>query len=445
MSRWLGWSGLAALSLAMLSAQAQTNYQTPAALIPEAHETPREAAPLFFREGWKVTPGIPLLHPAGQGDVGNPNLELALYGPSGKEILMNGAPDLPLNPPHFWTGMCEQTCAAALHDRNNYVDLSGWGKIRWVTREGGLNQLHVILKLADGTWLVSEHGDAVGLDHHVSEFTLSESRWIGLDINRVVTRGLLTDKVDLSKVDEIGFTTLMPGSGHGYGGYADMVWMEVYGKPVPRLGVAMASANTSQPSEGAGPATQALAPYADKAVTELLGDSKARAIGQQLFADNCAACHGADARGKTGFPDLSGKAWQWGGTPSDILAAITAGRAGLMPGWKDAIGARGVEDVLAYTLSLSGRPASGGDAVHGKELFRTTCASCHGFDGKGNPPIGAPNLTDQYWLFGSSVEAIRQSIAAGRHGVMPAYGAALGTTRVKLLAAYVLGLGGSGH
>jgi hypothetical protein len=203
----------------------------------KAHEEDRPQPPLFFREEWKrQSPDEPLQHPVTQGNVGNPNLELKLYGPSGSSIQMSGAADLPTHPPHMYTALCEQTCALALRDKNNYVDLSGYGKIHWLSRESGMHQLHAIVKLADGRWLVAEHGDAVGLDLHPSEFTLSDSRWIELDINRVVTVGRWLDKVDLSKVDEVGFTTLMPGSGHGYGGYADVGWWEVYGTPIPRSG-----------------------------------------------------------------------------------------------------------------------------------------------------------------------------------------------------------------
>ncbi len=198
------------------------------------HEV-RAQSGLFFREGWKRYPG-PMEHPVTQGNVANPNLELKVYGPSGKQIVINGDPALPSNPPHLWTGMCEQTCAAAFRDKNSYVDLSGFGKIRWQVKVSGLHRIHPILKLADGTWLLGEHGDDNIADILVSEFTLSEWRWIKLDIEKVVTQGrwLDRDKVDLTKVDEVGFTTLMPGSGHGDGGYADVGWIEVYGKPVPR-------------------------------------------------------------------------------------------------------------------------------------------------------------------------------------------------------------------
>jgi hypothetical protein len=122
----------------------------------------------------------------------------------------------------------------ALRDKNNYVDLSGFGKIRWLVKVSGLHRIHPIIKLTDGTWLLGEHADENVFDLLQSEFTLSEWRWIKLDVDRLVTLGRWLEKVDLSKVDEIGFTDLMPGSGHGDGGYSDMGWIEVYGKPVPR-------------------------------------------------------------------------------------------------------------------------------------------------------------------------------------------------------------------
>jgi hypothetical protein len=132
----------------------------------------------------------------------------------------------------------EQTCALALRDRKNFVDLSGLGKIRWSVKVSGLHRIHPIIKLADGTWLVGEHADENRLDFNVSDFNLAETRWIALDVDKVVTRGNFVDmsKVDLTRVDEIGFTDLMPGSGHGDGGFSDMGWIEVYGKPVPRTG-----------------------------------------------------------------------------------------------------------------------------------------------------------------------------------------------------------------
>jgi hypothetical protein len=194
------------------------------------------AAPLFFRSEWTVTPHQ---HPVMQSDLANQKLELKVYGPSGKQIATasQGAPSMTgAAPTHVFTGLCEQTCALALRDNRNFVDLSGLGKIRWITKVSGLHRIHPIIKLADGTWLLGEHEDGQLADFHLSEFTLAESRWIKLDIDRVVTRGNWLDKVDLTRVDEVGFTDLMPGSGHGDGGFMDMGWIEVYGRPVPRTG-----------------------------------------------------------------------------------------------------------------------------------------------------------------------------------------------------------------
>lgn len=138
------------------------------------------------------------------------------------------------NPPHLWTGLCASTCAAALRDRNNYVDLTGMAKIRWLIHTSGFHEVRPIVKLADGNWFVADHGDATVRDYHVVEITLADLRWHKIDIDKVVTRGDLVDHIDLSKVDEVGFTDLMPGSGHGDGGYSGVGWIEVYGKPVKR-------------------------------------------------------------------------------------------------------------------------------------------------------------------------------------------------------------------
>lgn len=201
---------------------------------PAAKKAVKRVPPLFFREDWQAVKGLPTEHPISQDAVSNPNLELKLYGPSGKEILENGLPTLPENLPHLWTGTCVSTCAAALRDKNNYVDLTGLAKIRWLIHTSGFHQVRPILKLADGTWLVGDHGDSTTLDYHAVEITLADERWMKMDIEKVVTRGNILEKVDLSKVDEIGFTDLMPGSGHGDGGYSGVGWIEVYGKPVSR-------------------------------------------------------------------------------------------------------------------------------------------------------------------------------------------------------------------
>jgi cytochrome c oxidase cbb3-type subunit III len=180
------------------------------------------------------------------------------------------------------------------------------------------------------------------------------------------------------------------------------------------------------------------AAFADRDVIALAKDPKAVALGRSLFANNCTQCHGADARGASGFPDLTDNDWLYGGTPDDILTTITHGRQGVMPALGAALGEQGVDEVLTYVLSLSGRPAPADKVEAGKARF-VLCAACHGADGKGNQTLGAPNLTDDIWLYGGSPESIRKSITQGRHGQMPAWGW-LGADRIRLLAAYIYSL-----
>jgi hypothetical protein len=188
---------------------------------------------LFFREEWKQVPGGGE-HAVTVEATANSALELKLYGPSAKDIQLTGTAGDQNNPIHLWTGLCENTCAAALRDKNNYVDLTGLAKIRWVTKVSGFHQVHPILKLANGTWLVGDHADGSTVDWHENEFSISEVRWLRLDVNKVLAKGVWVEKPDLTKVDEVGFTDLMPGSGHGPGGWSDVAWIEVYGKPVKR-------------------------------------------------------------------------------------------------------------------------------------------------------------------------------------------------------------------
>ena len=186
---------------------------------------------------------------------------------------------------------------------------------------------------------------------------------------------------------------------------------------------------------------QALAPFSARSVAELSKDGAALNIGRNLFLNNCATCHGSDGGRAPGFPNLTDKDWLYGGDPDTLVATIGGGRNGIMPPWGEALGARGVEDVLAYVMSLSGRKLEAGDAHAGREKFQQLCAACHGPDAHGNPAMGAPNLTDGTWLHGGSLAAVRETIEKGRTGSMPAHAARLGETRVKLLAAYVLSLG----
>jgi hypothetical protein len=189
--------------------------------------------PLFFREEWKQTDkgGEHAVDPATV--VANPNLELKVYGDA-KNLLETGTAGDEGNPIHLWTGTCEKACAALLRDKANFVDLTGLARIRWVTKTSGFQKVHPVVKLADGTFLVGDHADGTTTDWNETEFNVSDVRWLRLNIDKVATTGNWVANPDLSKVDEVGFTDLMPGSGHGAGGWSDVGKIEVYGKPVPR-------------------------------------------------------------------------------------------------------------------------------------------------------------------------------------------------------------------
>jgi hypothetical protein len=189
--------------------------------------------PIFFHEEWKQTPAGGE-HPVTQDGVSNPSLELKLYGTTSKEVQLTGAAKDDNNPIHLWTGLCSTPCAIALRHKDSFADLTGLARIRWVTKMSGFHQVRPIVKLADGTWLVGDHADGSVADWQVSEINLSEVRWLKLDINNVVTKGNIVDKPDLSKVDEIGFADLTPGSGHGAGGWSDVAAIDVFAASVKR-------------------------------------------------------------------------------------------------------------------------------------------------------------------------------------------------------------------
>lgn len=183
-----------------------------------------------------------------------------------------------------------------------------------------------------------------------------------------------------------------------------------------------------------------LAPYSARTVVELGHDPAALTLGRNLFLNNCAACHGSDAGGAPGYPNLTDQDWQWGGSPEAVVTTISDGRTGVMPPWGPALGEQGVKNMVAYVLSLQGRKLDTGDVDAGKARFAELCSACHGADATGNPVLGAPNLSDGIWLHGGAATTIRDSIEKGRSGAMPAHAGRLGEVRVKLLAAYVLSL-----
>jgi hypothetical protein len=225
---------IVAMTVVFLGAASVVAQQGKAPAATPAARTPaRSRAPLLFREEWKQTPAGGE-HPVTPESVANLNLELKLYGTTSKDVQLTGAATDENNPTHVWTGLCSTPCAVAFRDKNNFADLSGLARIKWVTKVSGFHQVRPIVKLADGTWLVGDHTDGSTVDWLTSEFSLSEVRWLRLDIASVFTKGNFVEKPDLTKVDEIGFVDLMPGSGHGPGGWVDVAAIEVYGRPVKR-------------------------------------------------------------------------------------------------------------------------------------------------------------------------------------------------------------------
>ncbi|MCU0955999.1 MAG: cytochrome-c oxidase, cbb3-type subunit III [Hydrogenophaga sp.] len=189
---------------------------------------------------------------------------------------------------------------------------------------------------------------------------------------------------------------------------------------------------------------EAIAPiyarFKDMKPEQLAGDSQAMAIGERLFMNYCAQCHGSDARGAKGFPNLADGDWNWGGHPDAIRTTIVEGRTGVMPPMAAAVGgAEDVRNLAHYVLSLSGSPHDSVRAVQGKDKFGA-CAACHGMDGKGNNAMGAPNLTDNVWLHGWGEEAIVRAVNNGITNQMPGQAALLNESQIHVLTGYVWGL-----
>ena len=180
--------------------------------------------------------------------------------------------------------------------------------------------------------------------------------------------------------------------------------------------------------------------YAEKSVEDLSQDTNAMKTGQRLFLNYCSTCHGTDAGGTAGFPSLKDKDWLHGGTAEAIKTSIMDGRTGNMPPMAAALGgAQGVNEVANYVMSLSGATHDETLAALGKTKF-AVCAGCHGMDGKGMTATGAPDLTDDIWLYRGSLGSIKKAINEGRNGVMPAHRDFLGEEKVHLLSAYIYSL-----
>jgi len=180
--------------------------------------------------------------------------------------------------------------------------------------------------------------------------------------------------------------------------------------------------------------------YAKLEIAEVAKSPEALAIGQKLFLNSCSQCHASDARGSRGFPNLTDKDWLWGSTPEAIRTSIAEGRRGVMPPFGPTLGETATRDAANYVLSLSGAAHDQAAASRGKEKFEQLCTACHGADGKGNPALGAPNLTDRIWLHGSGEAAIVEQITKGRQNQMPAHKDLLSETKIHLLTAYVYSL-----
>ena len=181
--------------------------------------------------------------------------------------------------------------------------------------------------------------------------------------------------------------------------------------------------------------------YQQTPILDLIKDENALKIGERLYLNYCSTCHGSDARGARGFPNLRDNEWQWGGDPESIRTTLHNGRIAAMPAWEAALGGEsGVNEVTQYILRLSDRATIDELADKGKAKYDVFCVACHGLEGKGNPALGAPNLTDDVWLYGGSITRISESLIKGRNGQMPAQLDRLGEAKIHLLTAYVYSL-----
>jgi cytochrome c oxidase cbb3-type subunit 3 len=181
------------------------------------------------------------------------------------------------------------------------------------------------------------------------------------------------------------------------------------------------------------------AKYVKMDIEQVAKDPKAREMGQRLFLNSCAQCHGSDAGGSKGFPNLTDGDWLYGGSPENIKTTLINGRNGVMPAYGHLETAQ-IVDLTNYVRSLSGLTADDAKVARGAELFKSNCIACHGADGKGNIALGAPNLTDKTWLYGGSEATIVETLTKGRMAMMPSQDKVLSPEKIHLLTAYVWGL-----
>lgn len=173
---------------------------------------------------------------------------------------------------------------------------------------------------------------------------------------------------------------------------------------------------------------------------QLAADRIGQQVGRRLFINNCSTCHGVAAQGGFGFPNLTDGEWIWGEGFDNVKQAILGGRNAVMPPWGAALGDQGVADVTQYVLSLSDREHDVDAAARGQTQYGMFCVACHGADGTGNPMLGAPNLANDIWLYGSSPDEIAFTVKNGRNGSMPAFADVLGEEKAHILAGYVTSL-----
>ncbi|MFN3236080.1 MAG: cytochrome-c oxidase, cbb3-type subunit III [Pseudomonadales bacterium] len=183
------------------------------------------------------------------------------------------------------------------------------------------------------------------------------------------------------------------------------------------------------------------AQFNDLSLDEVAANPEALNMGRRLYANNCSVCHGAEGKGSLGFPNLTDSDWLWGGSDEQIKTTLMQGRIAAMPPWISVLGEQGVQEAAEYVLKISG--ADGVDealATAGEAHYQSLCVACHGPNGKGNTLMGAPNLTDDIWLYGGSRDLIRHNLRFGLNGRMPAFAEKLGPDRVHIVAGYVRSL-----
>ena len=270
-------------------------------------------------------------------------------------------------------------------------------------------------------WLIrftSKTGPAEGSGDNTTGHT-----WDGLqEFNNPLPRWWLW-LFYLTLIFAVGYFILYPGVGI-YDGYAGWTQEKQYEDEMARAEATY------------GPI---FAKYASQDLNALAADPAARKVGERLYLTYCSQCHGSAGQGAVGFPNLADNDWLYGGDAETIKTSILHGRSGMMPPFGAALGDQGVKELAAYVVSLSGREADPQLVAAGEGKF-AMCAACHGMDGTGNPMLGAPNLTDNIWLYGGSLGAIEKSIREGRNGQMPAHADFLGEEKVHILAAYVYSL-----